>query len=123
MLPFEAALGDADDDEDGCANCKDPGCELHDTLACRSAKQSAEAAAEEEVICAGKGGGVDKVLVAEVRTHGDESDTNAKNEHATDERGTQERLGTFEFVDEKRPDKIELLFYLKRPEVIDVDVG
>ena len=123
MLPVQAALGDSDDDEDDCANRKDSGCEFDDTLPCRGAKQSAKAAAEEEVICAGKGGGVDEVLVAKVRMHGDESDTNAKDEHATDERYTQERLGTLEFVDEKRPDEIELLFHLKRPEVIDVDVG
>jgi hypothetical protein len=58
-----------------------------------------------------------------VRKQGHQDDTNEEYSEASDQGDANDSLWTLRPEHEKRPDEVELLFDLKRPEVVDVEVG
>jgi hypothetical protein len=109
-------------DEDYCSDGEDARGEFEDTLTSRGAQESAETAAVEEIVRTGEGGRVGKVDVAEARAQGDEDDADDEDDEAGKEGDADEGLGAPDAEDEEGPEEVELLFDLKGPEVVDVEV-
>lgn len=114
-------IAEPGDDEDHRADGENAGGEREDTLTGGCAEKGAEGAAEEEVVGAGEGGGVGEIEVVKPGAQSYEDDAECEDCCAGDEGEGDECLEALDSIDEKRPDEIELLLDLERPEVVDVE--
>lgn|ERR1700722_8303044 len=122
-LPGKAAVEHAGADEGCCSKREDARGEFEDTLPGRGSQNRAQAAAVQEIVCTREGRRIGKVDICEVRTKGNEDNPDRENRKARSERDADEALGALDSEHEEGPDKVELLFDLKRPEVVNVEVA